>query len=306
MVTVIIPTILRESFYESYSSIVLQGGIVDEVLIGVDLPEDHKELSKLRTFLDYQKVQTTVYVSGGGKGAGFIRQHLSKLVKSEWIAYLDDDDIFLENKLETQVIAAKNNSADLISSRFSYIDDVGKVTYKYAPKNLFTNDIDISDYLFKSRILNMGKNALVTPTLLVNRKCIASTNWNPTLKRHQDWDFVLRLSKAGFKIYHVPEILSHVRLPVNDGVTSSNDWQSSLDWFNQNRRLFSQQAAVDFLIGQTLRYSIRSGKMKAIKATLKSYKSNKIPTINSMVLALSAILNRSTFNELLRVNLRNK
>lgn len=299
MVTVIIPTILRESFFESYSSVILQGGIVDEILIGVDLPEDHKELCKLRTFLDNQKVLTNVYISGGDKGAGYIRQHLTKLAKSEWIAYLDDDDIFLENKLETQVKAAKNNSANVISSRFSYINVCGKITYKYAPKELLTHDIDISDYLFKARSLNLGRNVLETSTLLVNKKCIASTNWNPILKRHQDWDFVLRLSKAGFKIYHTPEVLSHIRLPSNKGISSSNDWQSSLDWFNQNRGLFTEQAAVDFLIGQTLRYSLQSRKIEAIKTTLKSYKTKKIPTVNSIILALSSILNRSVLNKLL-------
>lgn len=302
MVSVIIPTILRETFFECYSSVVNQGKLIDEILVGVDLPEGHDKLVALKDYLNKQNIPTYLYVSGGGKGAGFIRERLSRISKSRWIAYIDDDDIFLEKKLEIQIAAAENNSADLVASRFSYIDNNNLIAYKHAPKTLYDNKSDISDYLFKSRKLNLGRNILETSTLLLNSTCIPYVNWNAELKRHQDWDLILRLSRKGYRIHHCPEVLSYIRLPSKSGVSSSCDWQASLEWFNNNRTLFTEKAAVDFLIGQTLRYSIQSRQIKAIIATLKSYKSKQLPSKRSLLLAMSSVIDRNRLSLIFPIN----
>src|SRR5947209_8117693 len=56
-----------------------------------------------------------------------------RFATGEWIAFLDDDDIWLPDKLEVQLAAAKRTGADLVTCNFCFFNQDGVIAHAALP-----------------------------------------------------------------------------------------------------------------------------------------------------------------------------
>jgi glycosyltransferase involved in cell wall biosynthesis len=118
--------------------------------------------------------------------------------RGKYIAYLDDDNVFLPNHLEVLYKAITEKQADVVYGDRVYKSTVpdekrfmGKMSYDYDLKKInMGNYIDTSDIMHTIQSINdIGY-------------------WDIFWERKADWLLMTRFGKKGMRIIHVPEILT--------------------------------------------------------------------------------------------------
>lgn len=102
--------------------------------------------------------------------------------KGEWITFLDDDDIYLREKVEKELNKVKENNADMVICGGFFIDKNGR-----GYKTKFNSKTNIlKDYLTEKVLFN-------TSTFLINKNSFKLINgFDDSFRRHQDWEFFTR------------------------------------------------------------------------------------------------------------------
>ena len=107
-----------------------------------------------------------------------------KLSNGKYVAFLDDDDVWLQDKLEKQVSFLEANK-EFVGCSSSHIESVSKKTIKIAQEV----------YRFED---NTCFNYLGPPSKLILKKEMAyATMFDEDAKHAEDWDFYLRILKLG-------------------------------------------------------------------------------------------------------------
>lgn len=114
----------------------------------------------------------------------------------EWVAFLDDDDIYLEQKIEKEINSLKKNNAEIVICGGLFVDKNGR-GYKTIFKN--KNRL-LSDYLTEKVLFN-------TSTFLINKNSFNKLRgFDESFMRHQDWEFFTR-AYINLSLSIVPENL---------------------------------------------------------------------------------------------------
>jgi glycosyltransferase involved in cell wall biosynthesis len=105
----------------------------------------------------------------------------------EWVAFLDDDDIWLPDKLETQFDAARQTGADLVTCNFSTFNSDGEVpTTGLAP---LPPGLSFAESLMLANHVSGGS------AVMVRTAAIRSLGgFDSSLRGCEDWDMWRRLS----------------------------------------------------------------------------------------------------------------
>lgn len=178
-----------------------------------------------------------------------------------WIAFLDDDDEWLPDKIERQVRIArcKNEQNTIITCQ--YID-----RYVHAdllrPQRFYRPGEPISEYLFcESSLVHPTRGFLATPTLMIPKSLLLAEPFTRGLRRNQDADWLLRvMAKFNAAIYTVPGPLAIVHNEVCSGRIGSNyDWRYSSEWAVSNRHLFTRRALGFFFATHCVFAAVKQG-----------------------------------------------
>lgn len=266
LVSVVIPTrnrphlvrrAVRSALRQTYSRL--------EVIVVID-GEDKETLSALASLQDARlHLHELAENTGGGEarnlGVGY--------AKGSWIAFLDDDDEWLPQKIELQMQAAQHVSArwPVISSQvlvkspdFAWI----------SPRRPYREGQPISEFLFCRRYLIDGANYMQTSTLLVRRELMKLVPFRGELRRHQDWDWLLRASELpGVSFRMLPDMLSifHVE-GARASVGRAGGWELSWRWACEMRSLFTPRAWSFFLATECISRAAKEGASKAVRINL--------------------------------------
>lgn len=200
-VSVIIPTYKnRGGLQRSVESALKQdyAGLIEVIVVDDNNPESgfRKSTEELmRAFADNPKVKYLKHeVNKNGAAA---RNTGIKAATGDLIAFLDDDDIFLDGKLTKQInyLAAH--------PEFDAVYCLARKEKYGAPQMVIEGD--------GTRKILLLESNFYTPSLLFKKKALEAINgFDETFKRHQDYELLLRYFKAGFKIGCVPEILIEI------------------------------------------------------------------------------------------------
>lgn len=286
-VSVIIPTILRKELAIAVQSAMAQESVKTEVIVVVDLPEtvqrDHLTNGADR-----------VLFTGGGRGAGYARNLGISNAKSEFIAFLDDDDYWLPEKLFNQLSLynAVGSPSAVIGGRIVHVRHSQDVPKNPAP-DVLVHGQRIEDYLFLNRAPGMGRPSFHTSTIFLNTAFAKDVPWDSELPRHQDWDWLVRLQRAGAEFHQSQSADTVYRLSDQGSVSASTRWKPSLDWARANHEEWQRQTYVDFLTAQPLRYALLSRSVTGVRATLSEVlKVKRLPKIGPTIIGLSGVAPR--------------
>lgn len=140
----------------------------------------------------YQKQDARIRVHRcqDNQGLGYALCEGVKLADSEFIARMDDDDIALPNRLEKQLSYLKSHpDIDILGTSVTEIKLSGEVSRQ---RNVPTEPEDIARLIWACPILH--------PTVMFRRsKILEIGNYNPKLRRRQDYDLWFRAVAAGLR-----------------------------------------------------------------------------------------------------------
>jgi glycosyltransferase involved in cell wall biosynthesis len=246
LVSVVIPTRNRPDMVGRAVRSALQQTVAEvEVIVVVDGPDPNTEaVLKLIQASDSRLRIVSLPQNVGGADA---RNAGIKAAKGEWVALLDDDDEWMAHKLEEQLALAEKSShrSPVISCKIIGRTPIADHIWPTAQPSL-----PIAEYLMRRRGLFQGEGGLYCPTLIARRDLFLRCPFTSGLKRHQDYDWVIRaFNVPGVGLEFVPEPLVICHLEENRaGISAHHDWRYSLDWINSIRPLINAQTYASFLL----------------------------------------------------------
>ena len=199
LVSVIIPTHNRSSLLcRSIQSVLKQSYSNLECIVVDDGSTDQTE----KIVKSYSDKRIKYYKNNNNKGASSARNKGISNAKGELIAFLDDDDEWIDTKLEKQVYLMKSlpENYGLVYCWMDYYDRNNQIIKKHHPTlkgNVFKNIFDIQ---------RLGG----CPTLLVRRSVLNDVGvFDETLFRGNDGDLIRRIALK-YKVDLIPEVLVKV------------------------------------------------------------------------------------------------
>ncbi len=300
-VTAVIPTVGRRTLERAVSSCLSQDRAAVEVMVVADLPDVRHSRRLLEEALGGAAHDVRVIFTGGGAGAATARQLGTVASSAEWVAYLDDDDWWLPEKTMTQLKAAQSLGDDVVlSCRVMSVDQATGVRTGPIPRAIYRSDQDLAEYLFLRRRLSADRNAIFLPTLLMKRDVALRTGWEKGLRRHQDWDFLMRVIEIGSATIHqLDEVLAVISVGSPGSLSASSDWRTSLEWAQRHKSTWSPQVYRDFVAGQPLRYAFGDRSMNGVMSCLGASFDGGRPSGSALALALVGLIPRGTVNRFL-------
>jgi glycosyltransferase involved in cell wall biosynthesis len=260
LVSVIIPTLDRPKLLlRAIDSVLRQTHHEIEVIVVVDRPSS-ETFAAVRTVSDFRLrliVNPYPTTAGGARNVG------AGHAAGEWIAFLDDDDEWLPNKLELQLAFAAGRPPALFTCLSRIVTPSG--TYVW-PRVIFDNSNPIDEYLF-DRVWG----GIQTSSFLLPRKLFEKVRFNIE-SPHDDWEFVLRLSKeAGAPIETVPDVLviNYFEEARPSLTARSSSWLNSLRWIEGLRPIVTRRAYSGFCLGAVGSRAAREGAYKAFPDLLR-------------------------------------
>lgn len=121
------------------------------------------------------------------RGPSYIRNQLSKSVETEWIAFLDDDDVVYDNHILEASAAAEKS--DII---YTWCDSIGRGNFN--PNSFFD----------ETRLLRDGN--FIPVTTFIRTSVFKEVGGFDLNARLEDWDLWKRLCIDGYRFTCVPVI----------------------------------------------------------------------------------------------------
>lgn len=180
-----------------------------EMVIVLDNP-GYSDIIELRSFLDTTRTAVPVLLIENEKNLGIVESLNRALASAQgtYIARMDADDISFENRLEKEWNFLNKNSLDMVAAQVSFIDEHESHLYsleKY--RDLLGRD------LVKVEALT---NVFWHPTWLMSRAVVDELNGYRNVPSAEDYDFVVRAIKSGFKLGLMGEVLLFKRVSSNN------------------------------------------------------------------------------------------
>lgn len=208
LVSIIMPTYNCAKFIgETIDSVLRQTYKNWELIIADDCSKDNTEEVVKKYLKDkriiYKKLETN-------QGAAMARNTAMELANGNYMAFLDSDDIWKEDKLEKQIKFMNDNNYNFICSAYEQIDEqsnkIGKIIYPKvkADYNRILLDCPVGNSTVIYNADNMGKFEV------------------PNIRKRNDDALWLKMLKKEKYIYGMNDILMEYRIRSNS--ISSNKW----------------------------------------------------------------------------------
>jgi len=210
-ISILIPAYNAEkTILETVKSVLQQTWTDLEILVGDDGSKDNTINILQRTYTDSRlKIYCFPH-----RGVQVTRNHLLKLAISDYVAFLDADDLWTPNKLEKQYQAIQNHSKAMIAYSWTqYIDEQNQPLSIYCRTSF---DGNVYLHLLLSDFIGSGSNPLVLRSAM-----LAVGGFDETFLAAQDWDLWIRLA-ANYEFAVVPETQVFYRQYAESGSISSN------------------------------------------------------------------------------------
>jgi glycosyltransferase involved in cell wall biosynthesis len=264
LVSVVIPTLHRPKLLlRAIDSVLRQTHQEIEVIVVIDRP-DPDTVSAVGSVNDPRLrliVNPLPLTAAGARNAGV--DHAT----GEWVAFLDDDDEWVPNKLERQIAFASGRAPALVSCLSRIVTPTANYVW---PQVIYDNSAPIDEYLFDRHSLFSGPGFIQTSSYLLPRRLFDKVRFDVE-SPHDDWGFLLRLSKrAGARIETVPEVLVVLYFEEQRPslTTRTSSWSRSLRWLDSIQPNITRRAYSGFCLGVIGSRAAREGAYAAFPELL--------------------------------------
>lgn len=288
-VSVIIPTIGRESLQSALASVYAQTVPPYEVIVCNDSGRK----------LDLTGYET-VRVVDVGPGAGGNNARIAGMneANGDYVALLDDDDVWMQNHLEGlhRLVSAAPGCEMWIASSMGLLAD--GTQYPVREKSPLET---LSEYLF---VLNgfssASKGALSTSTLMFPLALVRAVPWRLDLRFHQDLTWMLDVENKFPSIKVLQDTSPTVAFGDTPGsVSKSIGIQQSIDWASAEILATHRKTEyVDFLLTRyPLRAAASHGRISDVwfvyRSALRGGKPSAYTLVFAMGYTLRSLIRRS-------------
>jgi glycosyltransferase involved in cell wall biosynthesis len=177
-----------------------------------------------------------------------------------YIAFLDSDDEWLPTKLERQLSLAREQTGSnwlIYTQSEVHTTQASEAKQSVMPLRAIGKAERVGDYLFNS------KGWLPTPAMFLPRSLALEIPFNPELRRHQDYDFLLRLEAYGCRFLMIPETLVIVHWEDLHQSARGLNPANSLAFLKQYQNFLSPRARTGFVFGQVVMRLLGAGRRLA-------------------------------------------
>ncbi|MGE1101269.1 glycosyltransferase family 2 protein [Peribacillus simplex] len=238
LISVVIPTYNRGSLLKrTINSVLNQTYSNFELIIIDDASTDNTE-DLIKSYNDPRISYTRL--ESNSKGTKTRNLGIQK-ASGEFIALLDSDDEWVNNKLEKQLSYIKQFNSDKI------ICFTGLILIDENNKSLTTNEDlnetdDIMDYIL------LHDNWVQTSSYMISSKLAKNTLFGENIKKHQDWDFCLRLRDADAMFVYLSDNLTIYHIDKRDDRIGTNSkYHLSIEWSKSIKEKVSERAYFAFM-----------------------------------------------------------
>lgn len=267
--------------------------VADDSVTGLDLGQ----LRKAAGSRQLEVVETT-------KVRGLTRQFGVEASRGQWIAFLDDDDVWDPSKLRQQHMLAINISnggrVPIVSCRLRHSFSGTDRTVGGIPTRLL-KDEDVARYLFRRRPAKVGRPSIFTSTIFAPAFVCKAIPWQ-IVPRHQDWDWLVRVQDfPGVMFAHCPDELVTIAVGSGGSISALHDWPSSLSWARTALKNRGDAAVyVDFLFSQPLRYALQARDLRGVREICsEAIQAKRAPSLPALATGLAGILPRHAMEKVM-------
>ena len=205
--SVVIPCYNVEKYiYECLDSVKLQGECVDEIFC-VDNNSSDNTINVIENWIENNPDQNITLLKETKPGACAARNKPIDLIQSEWIQFLDADDLLLENKISLQIQGS--NGSDIVYDSF----------VKRGTDNseiMIIPNIDVALGIMESNLGNTCSNLWRTVAI----KDIGG--WNEKQTSSQEYDLLSRLFNKGAKFKRLTNCKTIIRQRESGQISQGN------------------------------------------------------------------------------------
>lgn len=245
LVSVVIPTRhRRELLARAIESVMQQTYSRIEVWVVVD-GEDPDTMAYLE---DLSETRFPVYyVKTSGIGGSAARNLGVEKASGKWIAFLDDDDAFLPDKIACQWAQLRYSLDDFHLCFCPVLTNSLKEPDVFLPMrtlDLNVESLTVAEFLFCKK----GRRTLgfiQTSTLFGMRDLFREIPFTDGLLKHQDWDLLLRMAQRGVQFHQLEEPKTRFYRHHAPSVGNTNAWRFSDAWI---KRMEMSKLARDYFM----------------------------------------------------------
>jgi len=279
LVSVVIPTIRRPVLVlRAVDSVRRQTHAALEIIVIIDGPDEPTRIA-LQAVDDPRLI---VLQNAASEGPGPARNRAAQRARGDWIAFLDDDDEWLPEKLARQ-LAGRSPDQDVVLSCRCRVE-TPRAAYVW-PHRLCGPREPIDEYLFARPSLQRGDAYLATPTFVLPRRLFAASGFGTT-QQNEDTTLLLRATKRlGAELVMLPDVLVVIHTEeARWSFGSVFDWRDSLRWLDAMGDLFTRRAYSGFALVTLGSQAAGQGDHAAIPVLLRAAFARGAPTRNQIAL----------------------
>lgn len=272
-VSVVIPTFRRpELVVQAARSALAQTRADIEVIVVVDGEEDDGAAEALAALADPRLV---VLHPGRQMGNAAARNHGIEAARAPWIALLDDDDLWMPEKLERQLAAAETSEArfPVVSCRILARTETAEFVWpRRLPGPHQSKGNGIAGYMLCRHRPSTGDGVVQTSTLLAPATLFRLCPFDEGCRRLVDVDWLLRAAhvEGVALLFAAPEApLAVWRIDDRPRVSLTGGWREDVEWMRARRHLVPPRAYAGFMLTLPSIRAARERDRRAFAALLR-------------------------------------
>ena len=279
LVSVIIPTTRRpQQLRRALDSVFAQTCGDFEIIVVVDGPNP-ETMSMLAA---YDEPRLRVLQNHDALGPGPARNAGAEAAHGDWLAFLDDDDEWLAERLERQLAVASLDEAILLTCRCRVITP--QATYIW-PREPYDGRTPLDEHLWRRRSLFRGETYIATATYLLPRWLFMQVRFGST-PQNDDMTLLLRLTKEfGARMVMLPDVLVVIHADdLRNSLGTNFAWRDALAWIESMGGLVSPRAYAGFCLVVLASQARRTGDHAGLAFLLRRSFERGKPTATQLLL----------------------
>lgn len=193
MVSILLAVYNGEKYIKKSIDSILNQTYTDfELLIGFNGTIDQSK----NIVNEYKDDRIKIFDYGMDSGKSKTLNKMLKHANGEWIAIQDDDDIWIQTKLDIQMKYADTGQFDVIGTKIFYCNEEDIIT---GEPNLYLNHDEILSSCFN------GDNQIANTSAIFKKEdTLFVKGWDENIIGIEDFDFWFKLIKKGCRFINIP------------------------------------------------------------------------------------------------------